>query len=80
MSFFSLSRPAYDQWMEFIANTSLHDEIRDQPKSETETETKGWFHQTFSSSKKMPAHGIVQKIRRLISPTISKTLQLKLPN
>jgi hypothetical protein len=39
------------------------------------------FHQTFSPSEKTPAHGIWQKIRRLISPTIyTKTVQPNLSN
>jgi hypothetical protein len=41
----------------------------------------GRFHQTFSPSGKTPTHGVWQKIRRLISPTIyTKTVQPNLPN
>jgi hypothetical protein len=40
------------------------------------THTRGRFHQTFSPSEKMPAHGVWRKIRHSISPTIySKTVK-----
>jgi hypothetical protein len=46
----------------------------------TQIQGTGWFHQTFSPSEKTPAHGVWQKIRRLISPTFYlKNLWLKIP-